>query len=191
MAASVEQAQAYRREMTAKVEINTERFLLRELTEDDVTQRYLGWLSDSESKKFIAASATVRKLSDLRQYVLERIGRDDIIFLGIFEKTNGLHIGNIKYDPVNSGLGYAIMGMLIGDSAYRSKGVATEILNASARWLKEHRNIRQILLGVSKDNLAAVKAYEKVGFVVADTPYIQKSMPGAITMVWCLENQEP
>jgi RimJ/RimL family protein N-acetyltransferase len=177
--------------MTATVEITTARFLLRELTEEDVTQRYLGWLSDSESKKFIAAATAVQKLSDLRQYVLERVGRDGILFLGIFEKASGLHIGNIKYEPVNSDLGYAITGMLIGDPAYRGKGVATEVLNASARWLKEHRNIRQILLGVSKDNLAAVRAYEKVGFVVADTSHIQKSMPGAITMVWCLENQEP
>ncbi|MGQ0666826.1 MAG: GNAT family N-acetyltransferase [Nitrospiraceae bacterium] len=173
------------------VEIATERFLLRELTEDDVTQRYLGWLSDAEARKFIAASTTVRKLSDLRQYVLERIGRDDILFLGIFEKASGLHIGNIKYEPVDSGLGYAIVGMLVGDPAYRSRGVASEVLHASAQWLKEHRNIRQIWLGVSKDNITAVKAYEKVGFVAANTPHIQKPMPGAITMVWRLENQEP
>lgn len=167
-------------------EITTDRFLLRELTEVDITQRYLGWLSDSESGKFITAATVVRKLPDLRQYVLERIGRDDVMFFGIFEKVSGLHIGNVKYEPVNSGLGYAIMGMLIGDPAYRGKGVATEVLNASARWLKVHRNIRQILLGVSKENVAAVRAYEKVGFVVADTPHIQKPMPGAITMVWHL-----
>lgn len=188
MTASVEQAQEYRREMTARVEINTERFLLRELTIGDVSSRYLGWLSDYEAKKWISAAVATKKLSDLRQYVLERIGRDDILFLGIFEKTNGLHIGNIKYEPVNSDLGYAIMGMLIGDHAYRSKGVAAEVLSASAGWLKEHRNIRQIVLGVSKDNPAAVKAYEKVGFVAKDTPHIQKPIPGAITMVWCLES---
>jgi len=174
----------------ATVEITTERFLLRELTEEDVTQRYLGWLSDPESGKFIATVAAVRELSDLRQYVRERIGRGDILFLGIFDKASGLHIGNIKYEPVNSGLGYAVMGMLIGDPAYRSKGVAVEVLNASAGWLKEHRNIRQIVLGVSRDNLAAVKAYEKVGFVLADTPHVQKPMPGALTMVWCLESHE-
>ena len=176
--------------MMATVEITTERFLLRELTEEDVTQRYLGWLSDSESKKFIAAATAVQKLSDLRQYVLERVGRDGILFLGIFEKASGLHIGNIKYEPVDSALGYAIMGMLIGDLAYRGKKVGAEVLNASAGWLKEHRNIRQIVLGVSKDNHAAVKAYEKAGFVVADTPHIQKPMPGAITMVWRLESHE-
>mgnify|MGYP001607633389 CR=1 FL=1 len=102
------QAHEYRREMTAKVEINTERFLLRDLTIGDVSARYLDWLSDYEAKKWIAAAVATKKLSDLRQYVLEHIGRDDIIFIGIFEKTNGLHISNIKYEPENSVLGYAI-----------------------------------------------------------------------------------
>ena len=136
------------------------------------------------------AAARTERLSDLKQYVCDRIGRDSIFFLGIFEKASGLHIGNIKYEPVDSALGYAIMGMLIGDLAYRGKKVGAEVLNASAGWLKEHRNIRQIVLGVSKDNHAAVKAYEKAGFVVADTPHIQKPMPGAITMVWRLESHE-
>lgn len=168
--------------MTAKVEINTERFLLRELAEEDVTERYLGWLRGDDAKKFITAASLTEGLSDLRKYVQERIGRADILFLGIFDKTNGLHIGNIKYEPVNSALGYAIMGILIGEPAYRDKGVTTEVLNASTQWLKEHRHIRQVLLGVSKDNVAAVRAYEKAGFIAAPTPYIQKPMPGSITM---------
>jgi RimJ/RimL family protein N-acetyltransferase len=167
-------------------EIVSERFLLRELTEEDVTERYLSWLGDAEAKKFITSAAKTKSLSDLRQYVLDRIGRNDILFLGIFEKITGRHIGNIKYEPVNSDLGYAIMGILIGDSNYHGKSVAAEVLVASARWLKIHRNINQIVLGVSKDNHRAIRAYEKVGFVVAETPHIQKPMSGAITMVWCL-----
>jgi [ribosomal protein S5]-alanine N-acetyltransferase len=172
-----------------KVEIASERFLLRELTEDDVTERYLSWLSNTEVRKFIAAAAKTKSLSDLKQYVRDRIGRNDILFLGIFEKNSGLHIGNIKYEPVNSDLGYAIMGILIGDADYRGKNVTTEVLFASARWLKAHRNTKQIVLGVSKNNPVAIRAYEKVGFAVADTPHIQKPAPGAITMVWDLMRQ--
>lgn len=173
--------------MTDPIKIATERFLLRPLTEHDVTERYLGWLRDSDAKKFIMAAARTEGLSDLKQYVCDRIGRDDVLFLGIFEKITDRHIGNIKYEPVNPEGGYAIMGVLIGDPAYRGKAVTSEILQASALWLKDHRNISQILLGVNKDNLAAVRAYEKAGFVVADTPHIKKSMPGAITMAWCLK----
>jgi ribosomal-protein-alanine N-acetyltransferase len=170
------------------VEIVSERFLLRELTEEDVNERYLGWLGDAEAKKFITFAAKTKSLSDLNQYVRDRIDRDDILFLGIFEKTTGLHIGNIKYEPVNSDLGYAIMGLLIGDANYYGKSVAAEVLVASAQWLKAYRNINQIGLGVGIDNHRAIRAYEKVGFVKTDTDFIQHVLPGAITMVWKLSD---
>jgi ribosomal-protein-alanine N-acetyltransferase len=166
--------------------ILTERFLLRPLTENDATERYLSWLDDTDAKKFITVAEKTKSLSDLKEYVRDQIGHDDILFLGIFEKNTGLHIGNIKYDPVNTALGYAIMGMLIGDSAYRGKGVAAEILSASAQWLKEHRNIKQILLGVSTDNAAAIHAYEKVGFMISDTAIIRRK-PNAVSMILDLE----
>ena len=161
----------------------TERFYLNELIEGDATERYLGWFDDSETKKFITAASSTKNLSDLRQYILERVGREDILFLGIFEKISGLHIGNIKYEPVNTELGYAIMGIMIGDPAYRGKGVGTEVLIVSAQWLKLYRNIKQIVLGVSNKNLGAIRAYEKAGFLISDTPYIPNRSPGAISMV--------
>lgn len=171
-----------------KVEIVTERFLLRELEEWDVTERYLDWLQDGEARKYINAAAGTKRLADLRQYVLARVGKPDVLFLGIFEKYGRLHVGNIKYEPMNSELGYAIMGILIGDPAYRGKGVAAEVLVASARWLKENRNIKRILLGVSRDNRAAIRSYEKVGFVAGDSEFMPRKSGNSLTMVLDLEN---
>ncbi len=171
--------------MLEKIEIATERFLLRTLTESAVTEKYLNWLGNADARKFITAAASINDLEDLRAYVRQRIGREDILFLGIFEKDTGLHIGNIKFEPVNPELGYAIMGMLIGDSDYRGKGVTAEVLRASARWLRQYRNIKQIALGVSKDNPAAIRAYEKVGFVISKTEFISNHPS---TMVWNLAN---
>lgn len=166
--------------------IRAERFVLRELTEADVTDRYCEWLRDLDIQKYITAAAGTHTLADLRQYVLERIGRSDVLFLGIFDSATGAHIGNVKYEPVNVERGYAVMGVLIGDAAYRGKGVAGEVVTASARWLQAHRGIKQVLLGVSKDNVAAIRAYEKVGFVVASTPYISATSDTGMTMVWQL-----
>lgn len=165
------------------VEIISERFLIRELGVDDVTERYLGWLGDPETKKYIAAAAMTKGLSDLRRYVQERTNRDDVLFLGIFDRSTGAHVGNIKYEPVDAELGYAVMGVLIGEPAYRGRGVTPEILRSTAQWLKKHRNIKQIVLGVSKDNYDAIRAYEKAGFAVAPTPYIPQSTD-SLTMVW-------
>ncbi|VUX54982.1 Acetyltransferase (GNAT) domain protein [uncultured Woeseiaceae bacterium] len=166
------------------IEFDSKRFQLRELTLNDVTERYLEWLRDADAIKYIAAATKTNELSDLKTYVKDRIGRNDVLFLGIFEKEKGTHIGNIKYEPVNSDLGYAIMGILIGEPKWREKGVGTEVLETSALWLKDNSNINQILLGVNEKNIAGIRSYEKAGFIVADTPYIKKEASGQVTMIW-------
>lgn len=155
--------------------------MLRELTVADVTERYRDWLLEPEAKKNI--SATTDSLSELVQYVADRTQREDVLFWGIFDLLSGLHVGNLKYEPVNTELGYAIVGVLIGEVEYRGRGVATEVLVASTAWLKENRQINQFLLGVWKANLAAVRAYEKAGFKLAETPLLPNRHPEAPVMI--------
>lgn len=164
------------------VVIETSRFFLRELTVDDVSARYLGWLDDSAAKKWIATAKSTRELAELREYVQQRVGRSDVLFLGIFAKTDDLHIGNIKYEPLLQEEGRAELGVLIGDPAFRGKRVFSEVLAASAAWLKFHRNIRRIFLGVERQNLAAVTAYQNAGFV-AEPSLQQAHAPDILRMV--------
>lgn len=70
------------------VTIRTDRFELRELTVNDVTPRYLSWLSDRDTARYITAAARTTTLSDLETYVRERIGREDVLFLGIFRQRD-------------------------------------------------------------------------------------------------------
>lgn len=168
------------------VAIMTNRFKLRELTLDDVTARYLDWFGDPETLKHIPAARSTTSLATLREYVGARVGRPDILFLGIFDGSTGQHIGNIKYEPVDESQGYAVMGILIGDPAYRGRGVAREVLSATAEWLKRHRHIREIVLGVDSDNLPAIRAYEGLGFTVEATPYIPSPPSDCLTMIWHL-----
>lgn len=170
----------------AGVAIDTERFHLRELSEADVTERYLGWLLDTADQISVTDARPARQLPELREYVRARMHRDDVLFLGIFDRESGTHIGNIKFEPVDVARGFAVMGILIGEAAYRGQGVAAEVLAATAGWLREHRQIATILLGVSVRNPAAIRAYEKVGFHLAETPLIAKTHPDQVTMVWQL-----
>jgi RimJ/RimL family protein N-acetyltransferase len=166
-----------------KADIHTDRFHLRDLTLDDVSERYLQWFRDPDAGKYISASGATQELADLRDYVLARTGRPDILFLGIFDKATGVHIGNVKYEPVNADLGYAKMGILIGDPSYRGRGVAPEVLAGSAQWLKQHRGVTHIVLTVLADNRRAIRAYEAAGFAVEDTPNLVPESDDLLTMV--------
>jgi len=61
------------------------------------------------------------------------------------------------------------MGILIGEPDWRGRGVAREVIAASARWLHEHRGVSRVLLGVEKENEAALAAYLRAGFRATGT----------------------
>ena len=170
--------------MENSIKLYTKRFLLRELKTSDATPNYLGWFKDSEVKKYIISASKMMSLEDLRIFISEEKKKSNALFLGIFEKNTDRHIGNIKYDPINITDRYAIMGILIGDPDFRGKGVTHEVIKASAIWLKQNFDVKDILLGVDASNIAAVRAYEKTGFIVSETPHIPKKSLGENTMVW-------
>ncbi|MBL4766395.1 MAG: GNAT family N-acetyltransferase [Rhodobacteraceae bacterium] len=150
----------------------------------DVSEDYLGWLK-SPASEYILSSASTQTLTDLTAYVANLIDREDVLFLGIFEKNTHRHIGNLKYEPVDVDAGCAVMGILIGETEWQGKGVAQEVLTASALWLARNRNIKEIILGVDIDHVQAIRAYEKIGFRTGATPYLPSS-PGVHPMIWRL-----
>ena len=70
----------------------------------------IAWFKDPGVKRFIEAAASQPDLGALRKYVEERSGRDDVLFLGIFERATGSHLGNLKYEPLDPQRGYAVVG---------------------------------------------------------------------------------
>jgi len=163
--------------------IQTSRFALRPLTPDDASERYSRWLDDEQARRFIVAARAPHDLATLRLYIAQRCDRRDVVFLGIFVRTDGAHIGNIKFEPINEREGYAVMGILIGDAAWRGKGVVSEVLEASTAWLATHRGIREVVLGVERDHSAAIHAYEKAGFKIEVTHRITLEPSSQISMV--------
>lgn len=165
--------------------IETERFVLRPLTPDDASPRYLGWLAQEEVREHIVSASQTRSLDSLRGYIASRSGRDDVLFLGFFDRKDGAHVGNVKYEPLNLKERFATMGILVGEPAWRGRGVAEEVIRASAQWLNAQHGIRDIILAVMADHHAAISTYRKIGFKVADEPRIVL-LTGAISMVWQL-----
>lgn len=163
--------------------IETERFFLRLLTIADVTHRYLGWLQDEESNRFIVTASSRHTLDSLKTYVKERTNREDVLFFGVFLKKSNLHIGNIKFEPIDRTDGTATMGIPIGDPDWRGRGAAAEVLNACAEWLYENYSITQIHLGVDRDNRSAIRAYLKAGFRIPKDSDADSGPSNALKMV--------
>jgi len=151
------------------VQIKTERFVLKPLLPRHATRKYLAWLRDNASSRYISAAKKTRRIQDLRNYIKNFSGSKDCIFLRILTKQSKRHIGNIKYHPIDLEKQTAVMGILIGEPAWRGKGVAKEVIKATSHWLGENLGIKKIFLGVAKDNKSACFAYKKCGFQKTST----------------------
>ena len=164
--------------------MESERFFLRTLIEDDVNARYLEWINGSDKSQYINYTNQNSTVDEVSTFVTERVNSDTVLFLGIFVRESGEHIGNIKYEPIDFKKSYAIMGILIGEKNWRGRGVAAEVIKASSMWLHNKYGIKQIILGINTGNIWAIKAYEKLGFSEKKTPLIRKIDKTNITMVW-------
>lgn len=162
--------------------ISTDRFFLRPIDLLDVNEHYLSWFADTVVKKYIQASATTKSLDDLRQFVLERQNREDVLFLAIFDKNTQSHIGNIKFEPLNYEQGFAELGIMIGDRNWRGKKVGEEVIVATVEYLKS-KNIKKIFLGVKKENTSAYNLYSRIGFEIDESNFLKVKEPEACTMV--------
>lgn len=170
--------------------IKTERFDLRDLTEMDASIEYLSWLSDPNTKRFISAAKKTQNLAELKNFIRERTDSDFVRFFGIFERATNKHIGNIKYEPIDTKLRYAIMGVLIGDPLFRGVGVFGEVYPATSRYIRDTYNLSNIFLGVDYHNSAAIKSYEKVGFLETERHPLNK-IHSRIVMVHSLQPVQP
>jgi len=164
--------------------MESERFFLRTLIEDDVNARYLEWINGSDKSQYINYTNQNRNVDEVSTFVTERVNSDTVLFLGIFVRESGEHIGNIKYEPIDFKKSYAIMGILIGEKNWRGRGVAAEVIIKSSTWLHEKYGIRQFILGVNTGNVWAIRAYKKVGFRQKQTPMLSAMDEATISMVW-------
>ena len=162
--------------------IQSKRFNLVTLRQSDVSDRYLRWINSSNNK-YIDYTNQSRILADIQSYVAEREDDSTILFLGIFIRESNEHIGNIKFEPINFHNKTAVMGILIGEEGWRGRGVALEVIKSSSEWLNKQYDINRIALGVDSKNIAAIKAYEKIGFKNKQTPCITITNRSQLTMV--------
>ena len=166
--------------------ITTPRFVLRPLEPDDATERYSRWFDDAA---FIVAGQSAHGIPELSAYIEDRVGREDVLFLGIFTRDSGEHIGTIKYEPVDRDRRYAVMGIFVGEQEWRGCGVAAEVIGASSRWLRERYRIDIIVLGVEGANTPAIRAFGKIGFRREACDELPGLPGSAFAMVWRMDGE--
>lgn len=149
-----------------KFNLETERFIIRNLNVEDVGAEYLSWFKRDDVKDYIyyKVSDDQNEILKLKDYVLEKMSDKSILFLGVFDKNAPhAHIGNIKFEPFRLEEGVCVFGILIGNKNWQGKGVGTEAVGETLSAIGKI-GMKKVYLGVDKNNQAAIRLYEKLGF---------------------------
>lgn len=80
---------------------------------------------------------------------------------------NSIRIAFIQWYKVSSN----VIGIdqYIGESSYLYKGIGKKIITSFIKSLKKEIDFTKVIVDPSKDNLAAIKCYKKVGFIITET----------------------
>lgn len=147
----------------------TDRFFLRNITVNDVSDEYLRWLNDPEVNCYLETKKTT--IPELKQFIAERQFSPTCVFFGIFERKTNRHIGNVKLEPIDFTTRETMLGILIGNKQWWNKGVCTEVIKAVVQYAFEKTRLNSIRLGVISENKSAIACYKKAGF------HIEKEEP--------------
>lgn len=137
--------------------------ILTPLDADDLPKLW-GWINEREQVLFNAPYKPVHE-NQHREWFEAVQRRNDIVIFGIRLRETNMLIGvcqlrNIDYIHRN-----AELQIRIGEVAQRGQGYRTEAVKLLLDFAFKDLNLHRVSLHVFGGNLAAVRAYEKAGFV--------------------------
>ena len=146
-------------------ELNTERLLIRETTQED-DKNLLEVLSDESTCKYLSHNAVddITKIRRLIMGMKKFYDDKQRIRWGIAQKKdNSLigHCGMFEIDRSNScaEISYCLKSELWG------QGIMTEVLGAMLKFGFEDFGLNRIVAKVMKENFGSIKVLQKLGFV--------------------------
>lgn len=141
------------------------RIYLRALTPEDIDSRYFEWFNDQASDTFTDHALWPNTHARMETF-LQRVtrGEHDLV-LAIVVRQGDRHIGNIGLHRINWVHRRAEMAILIGEASFRNAGYGCEAGQLIATYAFNKLNLNRIALGVVAGNRAAIRSYERAGFV--------------------------
>lgn len=127
------------------------------------------WLNDPLINQFLLTGRF--PINSLREeaWIEQLYTGDDSTALAICLNENDLHIGICGMDSISWVDRSAVLGIFIGERTLHGKGYGTEAMRLLVQHGFDTLNLNRVELGVFSHNVAALRSYEKLGFVVEGT----------------------
>jgi [ribosomal protein S5]-alanine N-acetyltransferase len=127
--------------------IDTDKSVLRPLTEDDLSERYLGWLNDVEVNRFSSRRNRTFTFDDMTENLCQATASWDRLLLGLFERGSCVHIGNVQFQWVDRESGVADISNLLGERSRWGSGVVVDADKHLIHFAFQCLEARKIVMG--------------------------------------------
>ena len=137
--------------------ISASSFYLGPIHLDHVDNTYVSWLKNPEVNKFLEVRHLAVTLDSQKVFVANCNESTNTYLFGIF--NNEVLIGTLKVGPVNSLYLTSDIGIMIGDSAFWGKGIASESIGLIVDWIKQDLKLRKVTAGAYATNIGSIKSF--------------------------------
>ncbi|MBO5386836.1 MAG: GNAT family N-acetyltransferase [Lachnospiraceae bacterium] len=143
---------------------NTCRLYLEPLsTIDSDIRRYTTWINSKDVRDMLGRADRFVTVDEQREFVKHCEGKPyfNIVYS---DGNNNKIIGVCNIVVLNDNARHGIIGIHIGDSDYRHKGLGKKALQLLITLAFESMNLESLSLSVMADNTDAIMCYKSVGF---------------------------
>lgn len=136
---------------------------LRRMTYDD-TDLIVQWRnSDAVRRNFIYQEWFTREGHE--NWIRTRVETGDVVQMMICELASGRPVGSVYIRDIDRHHNKAEYGIFIGEADARGRGIGTAVAKLMLRYCFEEEKLHRVYLRALAGNIAAVRSYEKAGFV--------------------------
>ncbi len=155
------------------IDINNGNIRIRTLVDNDFPLM-LKWLTDKRVLEFYGGRDKKYTLESIKKHYTEK-WQDEIIRVIIEYDSIPIGYGQIykMYDELYANYSYPksnniVYGMdqFIGEIEYWNKGIGTKYIKMIVEYLRKEKSADVVILDPHKDNMRAIKCYEKSGFKI-------------------------
>lgn len=141
-----------------------DKIYLRQVTGADVTDAYVGWMSDPEVTRYMGWRSFPLSREEILEYVANQRMPEDLL-LAIIVKEKDKHVGNVHLGPIDWVNRRSELSMVIGDKTEWGKGYMTETFSLMTSHAFSVLNLNKLKAGTEAGNSAAIKLFRKTGWV--------------------------
>ncbi|MCL2811526.1 MAG: GNAT family N-acetyltransferase [Clostridia bacterium] len=172
-----------------------ERIMLREYRREDL-EEMRKWVNDGSVTHYLSHVFLPAQTLPMTESFLERVlsGQNLDYNFVIADRQTGAYIGQVDLFGLNTIDRCAELGIVIGNPQWHGQGIGAEAITLMLDFAFRHANLQRIELWVDADNAAAIRCYEKAGFVhegcrrkchFAHGKYVDLNLMGALRDEWC------